>query len=123
MILPKEEQNVLNELYMAHGKPLRAAEIADKLGIQDNHCVKLIKYLTDKGYLNKDHRRFVEIDGKQKSYKEYWIPSEIEKILNPITQVNDLSENSPDKCYNRLPNGDICGSYFRRGKECNICQK
>ena len=41
----------------------------------------------------------------------------------PVTQVNDLSENSPDKCYNRLPNGDICGSYFRRGKECNICQK
>jgi len=109
--LPKEEQRVYDELVKAHGKPLRAAEIADRLGIQDNHCVKLIKFLTDKGYLSKDHRRFVEIGGKKKSFKEYWIPIK----TSGITQANDLSKDSPERC-------QVCGSYYRRNGDCNICQ-
>lgn len=84
MKLPAEEQNVLNEIIKAKGVPLRAATIADTLGIQDNHCIKLIKYLTDKGRLNKDQRRYVIIGGKKQSYKEYWIE---EKEPDPIQEL------------------------------------
>jgi len=79
--LPDFEKKVLCILIEANGKPLRAAAIADRLGIQDNHCIKLIKFLTDKGH--SIERSYVVINGETKSYKEYWI--EPEKKLSQET--------------------------------------
>jgi len=72
---------------------------------------KIISNLRKKGFeipapiLNRDEpgkNQYTLIEGK------------INYPIEPITQVNDLSKNSPEKC-------QACGSYFKRGKYCNKC--
>ena len=102
MNLPQEEQRVLTVLKEALGHPLRVVEISETLGIQHNHCSKLIKFLTDKGI--PIQRDFVTIDGKVKSYKEYWItpepfwPKEVQTKIDDYTEIrNTYPENSPHR--------------------------
>lgn len=114
MKLPQEEQNVLNILLEANGQPLRAKAIAEQLGIQDNHCNKLIKFLRDKGWWIQ--RELVKINGITKKYKHHWI--------DPKAHIKPLNEPEPSHTQRQgLYQVDSpclsCGSYYERNGECN----
>ena len=111
--LPTEEQNIINLLLEAKGYPIRLKVIAETLGIQDNTCNKLLKYLRDKGYNIKN--RFVEANGKKKKYKEHWIDK------------NYMFKSSPKpkqkwKMF-KTEHSKTCSSYWTRFGICTICGK
>ena len=115
MKLPQEEQNVLNILLEAKGQPLRAKVIAEQLGIQDNHCNKLIKFLRDKGWWIQ--RELVKINGITKKYKHHWIDPKAH--TKPIDAVKPFANQKRGSIYAVSIPCHICGSYYQRNGECN----
>jgi len=124
MNLPKEEQNVLNVLLEAKGQPFRAKAISEMLGIQDNHCNKLIKYLRDKGWWIQN--RFCTVNGITKKYKEHWIDPKDRMKSDWLLEAHEeaLGLNEPTATPRQglyqvnipCPN---CGSFYRKNGQCN----
>jgi len=129
MNLPENEQRILDILISAKGTPLRNVVICETYNsrhgktIMHNHCSKLIKFLTDKGY--KINRNLVTIKGEKKQYKEYYInPEEADHIQELIEKCHIELDKYPCECKERkkiiIQIGQL--NERRRGKECNICQ-
>lgn len=120
MNLPDNEQRVYDILCTHYPDWILSDTIVTTLGRFQNHTAKLLLFIINKGLAE---LRPVVKDGKKMKYCEYRRKPVEAEISPDNSKGNNLPENSEDKKEPIVQAGKqcSCGSWYRRGKNCNIC--
>ena len=123
MNLSEVENQVLDVLTIHYPDWKINPDISIQIGRMHNYTAKILAQLINNGLIVS---RYVTEDGKQQTYKEYRLIKEPAKMVPPCEPESKSVESMLDRCEKTLSLHQVnnpckCGSYYMRGKNCNVC--